>query len=113
MIDSKKIDEIISRIATQFNPDKIILFGSYANGTMHKYSDLDLLIVQETNLPRHKRSFDIQKYLIGSMIPMDILVYTNKEFEHEKNQKYSFLSSAIKTSKIVYERKEHVHSRMD
>ncbi len=113
MIDSKKIDEVVSRIAVKFNPDKIILFGSYANGTMDKDSDLDLLIVKETALPRHKRSFDIQKYLIGSMIPMDIIVYTNEEFELEKNQKYSFLSSAIKTSKVVYERKKRVHSRMD
>ena len=39
------------------------------------------------------------------MIPMDILVYTNIEFEKEINEKYSFLYSAIKTSKIVYERK--------
>jgi hypothetical protein len=39
------------------------------------------------------------------MIPMDILVYTNKEFEQEKKEKFSFLSEAIKTSKILYERK--------
>jgi len=30
--------------------------------------------------------------LIGSMIPMDILVYTNNEFEKEKNEKFSFLN---------------------
>jgi hypothetical protein len=57
-------------------------------------------------LPYHKRSFDIHKSLIGSMIPMDILVYTQKEFEQEKNEKSSFLSSAIKNSKILYERRK-------
>ena len=105
MIETTKINEIVTRIATKFNPDKIILFGSYAVGIPNNDSDLDLLIIKDTDLPLHKRSFDIQKSLIGSMVPMDILVYTNKEFEQEKNEKYSFISSAIKTSKILYERK--------
>jgi len=105
MIETAKISDIVARIAAKFNPDKIILFGSYASGTQNNDSDLDLLVVQDTDLPKHKRSFGIQKLLIGSMIPMDILVYTNKEFEKEKNEKFSFLNSAIKTSKILYERK--------
>jgi len=105
MIEITKIYDIVARIAAKFNPDKIILFGSYASGTPNNDSDIDLLVIQDTDLPRHKRSFDIQKMLIGSMLPMDILVYTNNEFEKEKNEKYSFLNSAIKTSKILYERK--------
>lgn len=105
MIEFIKINDIVARIASKFNPDRIILFGSYASGTPNNDSDIDLLVIQDTDLPRHKRSFDIQKMLIGSMIPMDILVYTNNEFEKEKNEKFSFLNSAIKTSKILYERK--------
>ena len=105
MIETTKITDIVNRIAIRFNPDKIILFGSYATGNPNKDSDLDLLIIKDTDLPRHRRSFDIQKLLIGSMIPMDILVYTNDEFEQEQNERYSFLNSAIKTSKILYERR--------
>jgi len=106
MINNKKIDAIVNRIAILFNPDKIILFGSYAIGNPTDDSDLDLLVIKDTDLPSHKRSCDIQKSLIGSMIPMDILVYTQKELEQEKNVKYSFLNSAIKTSKVLYERKK-------
>ena len=105
MIEEAKIDDIILRIATKFNPDKIILFGSYAAGNQQNDSDLDLLIIKDSNLPRHKRSFEIQKSLLGTKIPMDIIVYTNKEFEKERKEKYSFLNSAIKISKILYERK--------
>jgi predicted nucleotidyltransferase len=105
MIEIAQINAVVKRIATRFNPDKIILFGSYAGGNPTIDSDLDLLVIQETDLPRHKRSFDIQKALIGSKIPMDIIVYTKKEFEQEQNEKFSFLNSAIKTSKILYERK--------
>ena len=104
MIETTKINDIVNKIAVRFNPDKIILFGSYAGGNPTNDSDLDLLIIQETELPRHRRSFDIQKSLIGSMVPMDILVYTTQEFEQEKNKKNSFIYSAIQTSKILYER---------
>lgn len=104
MIETKKIDDIVNRIAVKFNPDKIILFGSYASGNPNNDSDVDLLVIKDSDLPRHKRSFEIQKSLIGSMIPIDILVYTTKEFEQEQNEKSSFLFSVIKTSKILYER---------
>jgi predicted nucleotidyltransferase len=104
MIETVQINDIVKRIANNYNPDKIILFGSYAKGNPNKDSDLDLLIIQDTDLPRHKRGLDIRLSLIGTKISMDILVYTKAEFEIEKNEKYSFLNSAIKNSKILYER---------
>ncbi len=104
MIDKTKINEIVRRIAHSFDPEQIILFGSYANGTPNKDSDLDLLIIQDTDLPRHKRGLDIRISLIGIKVPMDILVYTKSEFENEKKEQYSFLNAAIKNSKILYER---------
>jgi len=104
MIDSNKINEIATRIAARFNPDKIILFGSYANGTQKEDSDLDLLIIQDSDLPPQKRGFDIRMSLIGAEIPFDILIYTKSEFEQEKNRRFSFLSTAIKNSKVLYER---------
>ena len=42
------IDEIAQQIADRFKPQKIILFGSYANGTPKPESDLDLLVVMDT-----------------------------------------------------------------
>jgi predicted nucleotidyltransferase len=95
MIETNKINDIVLRIAAKFNPDKIILFGSYATGNPNNDSDIDLLIIKDTDLPIHRRSFDIQKYLIGSMIPIDILVFTNNEFEQGRMDEYSFISSAI------------------
>lgn len=104
MIGKDQISEIVEKIASGYNPDKIILFGSYAEGSQDKDSDLDLLIIQETDLPPHKRGLDIRLSLIGSKIPIDILVYTKAEFEKEKNEKFSFIYSAIKTSEVLYER---------
>lgn len=105
MIDQKKINDIVIKIANNFNPEKIILFGSCVSLNQSEDSDLDLIIIKDTNLPAHERSNEIRYQLIGSMIPIDILVYTNVEFEKEKNLKYSFLNSALKNSKVLYERK--------
>jgi len=44
MIETAKISDIVARIVAKFNPDKIILFGSYASGTQNNDSDLDLLV---------------------------------------------------------------------
>lgn len=104
MIDKNKLNEIIKKIAAKFNPEKIILFGSYATNHTNSDSDIDLLIIKETNQPFHKRSIEIQKSLIGSMVPMDILVYTASEFEQSQKDCNSFIHSAIKTSSVLYER---------
>lgn len=106
MIDTVKINEVINRITVNYNPESIILFGSYAYGNPNIDSDLDLLIVKNTKLPRHQRPSEVRQYLYGMMIPMDLLVYTPNEFEEEKNQKYSFLNTIISNSKILYERKD-------
>lgn len=104
MIDSKKIDEVVRMITNRFIPDKIILFGSSVNQNQNTNSDLDLVIIQDTNLPVHKRSAEIRYHLIGTKIPIDILVYTNEEFEIEKNNRFSFLNLALQNSKVLYER---------
>lgn len=104
MFDSNIISEIATGIATKFNPDKIILFGSYANGTQKEDSDIDLLIIQDTDLPIQQRGFDIRMSLIGSRMPFDIVIYTKTEFEQERAINSSFLNSAMKNSKLLYER---------
>jgi len=43
---------------------------------------------------------------IGSMVPIDLKIYTPQEFDTEKNIDYSFLNSAIKGAKVLYERKD-------
>ncbi len=105
LIDKNIILNIVNRIATNLNPDKIFLFGSYATGLANENSDIDLLIVKETAEPKHKRSIEFQRLLIGTKLPVDIVVYTNDEFEKEKSASYSFVNSAIQGAQLMYERK--------
>ncbi len=106
MISQNKIDDIVNKIAQNYNPEKILLFGSYANGQPNDESDLDFIIIKDTDKPRHKRGREVRKFLIGSMVPIDIKIYTPDEFESEQKSGYSFLSSIIKGTKLLYERKD-------
>ena len=106
MIENRQIDEIVNRIASSYNPDKIILFGSYARGNYSENSDLDFILIKETTAPKHRRGVEVRKLFFGIPIPMDFKIYTSAEFNNELANKYSFLSSAIKGSKILYERQD-------
>lgn len=106
MIETRQINDIVDRIALNYNPDKIILFGSYAHGNYSDNSDLDFILVKDTNTPKHKRGLEVRRLFHGLPIPMDFKIYTSSEFDSELSNQYSFLSSAIKGSKILYERKD-------
>ncbi len=82
----------------------MILFGSYSQGNNSENSDVDLLIVKETDVPKHKRGREVQKLLRGVMIPVDILVFNQREMDEWKNVRSSFIHEVLKTGKVEYER---------
>jgi len=57
------LKEAINKIIKEFNPEKIILFGSYAYGKPTMDSDIDLMIVMDTDEKPHKRAVPIRKAL--------------------------------------------------
>jgi predicted nucleotidyltransferase len=103
MISQTEINHLVQNIVASYHPDKVIMFGSYAVGNQTENSDLDLLIIKNTELPPHKRTAEISALLKGILFPIDILIYTNTEFEQMKNQKFSFLYQALAINKILYE----------
>jgi len=105
-IDTEIIDEIVKKIVDNNNPQKIILFGSYATESFDINSDIDLLIIKEMDEPRHKRGKKIRKHLRGMGIPIDIVVLTPDEVEEYKNVTNSLVSNAIQEGVVLYEQKQ-------
>lgn len=102
MYTQEQINNVVSKIVQSVNPTKVILFGSYANGQPNENSDLDLLIIKNTDNPLNKRASEIRQYLRGIKIPMDILVYTENEYKEQLNSKYSLLSNIVEKGKVLY-----------
>ena len=105
MISEDSLRQTVSRIANFIDAQKIILFGSYARGEATQNSDVDLLIIANSQLPRFKRSRVLYKNLIPYPFSMDLVVYTPEEIEKDKKSPLSFVSTVLKEGKIVYERR--------
>jgi len=106
MIETSQINEIVNRIVVNYEPEKIILFGSYARGNYNEESDLDFILIKNTNSPKHKRGLEVRRLFYGLPLSIDFKIYTSSEFSKELSNQFSFLNSAIKESKVLYERKD-------
>jgi len=103
-VDEDVIQEVVRRIVDAVDPESIILFGSHGRGTPHRQSDLDLLVVMESRLPRYKRAIPIYRALAGLLIPKDILVYTPDEIEAWSEVPEAFITTVVREGKCLYEK---------
>ncbi len=102
---SKTLPQAIERIVSELNPEKIILFGSYAYGTPTPDSDVDLLIIMKTSAKYIDRYVAVSNVLIPRDFPVDIIVKTPKEIRDEEKKKGNFFLREILTKgKVLYER---------
>src|SRR5512133_1989234 len=79
------VREMVRRIVRQFDPDKVILFGSYARGDAGPDSDVDLLIVMPVAGPTREKAIEIGVALHDIPLPKDVIVTTPEEFEWRKD----------------------------
>ncbi|MEK7722257.1 MAG: nucleotidyltransferase domain-containing protein [Elusimicrobiota bacterium] len=100
------LEGIIKRIVDGYNPDKIILFGSYAYGTPTEDSDIDLFIIKDDNRKRVERFCEVRKISGDSGISIMPIVFTSKELEKRLKLEDDFILEIINKGKVLYERKQ-------
>lgn len=103
MITQEQINEIADRIVEKFKPQKIILFGSYANGTPTDESDLDLMIIKDSDLASRQQNRTVRKILADLRVPVDVIVKTPDEFQTYKDIIGTIIYPANKFGKVIYE----------
>jgi predicted nucleotidyltransferase len=89
-------------VAERFQPDKIILFGSYAYGQPHADSDVDLLVIMPAR-NQLDQAFRI-RLAIPAPFPMDLIVRTPKNMQWRLEEGESFLTEVVSKGKILYEK---------
>lgn len=102
--NEKVIQAMADRIAKRFNPEKIILFGSYARGTVGPDSDADFLVVMPVNGSRRKLATEIELEVSGFGMPKDIIVVTPGEVERDRDEVGTIIKPALREGKLLYER---------
>jgi predicted nucleotidyltransferase len=92
------------QVADRFSPDKIILFGSYAYGTPHADSDVDLLVI----MPARNELDQMAKigWEVQAPFPMDLIVLKPKNVKWRLEEGDSFVTEIMAKGKVLYEKAE-------
>ncbi len=104
-----EIKNLCRQIVEHFQPQKIILFGSYAYGTPNADSDVDLLIVMPFEDRDSKKAIEIISR-VKTKLPLDLLVRTSEQVERRIEMEDFFMRDIVYKGKILY---EAVDPRMD
>jgi uncharacterized protein len=104
-IPMRVIQALVNHIAKTFNPEKVILFGSYAYGKPNEWSDVDVLVVMDT-LPEGEvaAAMTISNSLPPHWFSIDIVVRSQATIERRIPLGDWFLKEIMRQGKVLYER---------
>ena len=103
MVQRSEIIKYTNEVADKFRPDRIILFGSYAEGKASDDSDVDLLIEMDHPETTLQQALAIRKAVRRSF-PIDLLVKSPDEIRRRLQQNDFFLKTIIENGQVLYER---------
>ena len=96
--------DIVRRIVETAQPEKIILFGSRARGDARADSGFDVLVIQESDEPRYRRSAPLYVALADLPAEVEVMVYTPEEVEEWSQVPQAFVTTAVCEGTTIYER---------
>jgi predicted nucleotidyltransferase len=97
------LDEVVSRITAEFQPEEVWLFGSYAWGEPDEGSDIDLLVVvTDSDEPPIARAQRAHRCLTRLGIAKDVLVKTRAEAERFRNVRSSLTADVLQRGQRIY-----------
>ena len=103
MVDQDSIAELAERIAREFDPERIILFGSYACGDPSPDSDVDLLVVLPFEGKNFWKSLEILNR-VDPQFPVDLLARRPEDMARRYAEGDPLVREAIDRGKVLYER---------
>ena len=103
-VDAPLLAEVLARIRRVGNPRRVVLFGSHATGRGRPDSDLNLLIIEDSDLPRHRRASRYLRELVGVFPAKDVIVWTPGEIASWANVPHAFISTILREGVTLYER---------
>jgi predicted nucleotidyltransferase len=100
------LDEVVQRLIAGYQPERIILYGSYAYGTPDDDSDLDLLIIKATDASPFERRVQVRRMLTQPKrrIPLSPLVLTPDELSQRLRIRDPFYMDIIRHGETLYVR---------
>ena len=103
-VNEELIQRVVNRLVAEYAPQQVILFGSHAYGTPDEDSDIDLLIVKETEEPFIKRVSEARRAAEGTHtgIPVDFFVLTPDEINSRLLKRDHFIEDIVEKGRALY-----------
>jgi len=99
-----ELERVLPLIIEKYQPEKIILFGSLATGDVHEWSDIDLVLIKETDLNYIDRLLEFKK-IFDINLATDVFIYTSNEFSQRvKEEHYFMVDEILGKGKVIYDR---------
>jgi len=102
MVDRRNIKAFVKRVAEEFHPKRVILFGSYAYGKPTPDSDVDLLVVMPHKGPAAVQAAEIRKR-VRAGFPMDLVVRSPAEIKRRLSMGDFFIREVVERGQPLYE----------
>lgn len=103
-ITYQAIRQAARRIGQAVQPEKIILFGSYAGGQPHPDSDVDLLVIMRSDKRPAARAAELSKLLEPRPFPVDLVVRTPQEIRRRLAMGDMFIQDILRHGRLLYAR---------
>ncbi len=103
MVAMNDVVELARRVAREFDPERIILFGSYAYGTPEEYSDVDLLVIMPFEGSAFRKSLEIVKR-VGPSFYVDFVVRSPEDTARRYRECDPLIREALDRGRTLYER---------
>jgi len=100
MTDTRQIVKNLKK----YKPEKIILFGSHAWGKPNASSDVDILVIKNSKLPKRFRITQAEKFLSKLPHPTDVIVYTPQEMKERIKMGDFFINLILEKGQVLYEK---------
>jgi uncharacterized protein len=97
-----EIKRLCQQIVDNFQPEKVVLFGSYAYGTPNEDSDIDLLVIMPFDGNELDQMVTVRRRL-KSTFPLDVLVKTSAQLKERIEMEDFFIKEIIEKGTILYE----------
>ncbi len=101
---AEELTRIRERLMMGYDPDKIILFGSLATDRVHQWSDIDLVIIKDTDRRFVERGIEVCR-ITRPEVGVNFFVYTTKEFEGLKQQgNFFIMDEVLGEGRVIYDK---------
>lgn len=102
MVSASRIHTYVQEVVRQFDPERVVLFGSHASGTPDSDSDVDLLVVMRHRGPAVEQAAEIRRS-IRAGFPLDIIVRSPEAIRKRLNLGDGFIREILEKGKVLHE----------